>query len=210
MFPTFLSAPLTKLRSYVSKPATPAPAPAPAPAPGGALRRARPLSTASSITLGPPLPTPPPPAATQPSELWALGHQADLIANFWGGGPQGARPAPPPKRPRGSRETSVESFELGMAKEWREPGTLARRMFVWGFLLPFLWMVGAVFVFKPTPYEPDLERASVASAEDMQRHKTAYRAAEEKWSRRCLIATMSFWGAVVVIVTTVVLAEKNM
>lgn len=132
MFLNFFAAPLEKLRSYISKPnGTPTNPTTPAPARSGTLRRARPISTASSITLGPPLPTPPPPAATQPSELWALGHQADLIANFWGGGPQGTRPAPPPKR--GSRETSVDSFELGLAKESREPRTLARRMFMWGF-----------------------------------------------------------------------------
>ncbi|OJT11105.1 hypothetical protein TRAPUB_12389 [Trametes pubescens] len=204
MFPSFLSAPLEKLRSYISKPATSPTSGTPATPNGPSLRRARPLSTASSITLGPPLRTPPPAATTQPSELFALGHQADLIANFWGGGPQGTRPAPAKKDKksmgRGSRETSVDSFEFELAKGTREPRTLARRMFMWGFL----------FVFKPTPYEPDLERASVASAEDMQRHKTAYRAAEEKWARRCLLATMSFWGAVVVVVTTVVLAEKNM
>lgn len=77
-------------------------------------------------------------------------------------------------------------------------------------VFPLLWMVGAWFVCTPTKYEPDLERASVASAEDLQRHKSAYRAAEEKWARRCLISTMAFWGVVIVVVTTIVLAQKNM
>ncbi|KAI0819815.1 hypothetical protein BC628DRAFT_1331992 [Trametes gibbosa] len=231
MLPQFLAAPLTAIRAAFSRPAPPQ-----SPSTGRSPPRARPISTASSVTLAPAPPTPPPAAATQPSELLALEHQSDLIGSFWGGGAHGGlrlpaaaktsksargRAPPPPqeeeegRRPRGG-ETSVESFAFEMAAakhaqaRTQEPRTLARKLFWFGFLFPLLWTVGAVFVFSPTKYAVDLERGSVADAQDMVRHKKAYRAAEDKWARRCLVGCMSFWGAVIVVVTTVVLAEKGM
>ncbi|KAI0632693.1 hypothetical protein C8Q77DRAFT_1058460 [Trametes polyzona] len=213
MLPSFISTPFERVRSAFSRSTPPNATQSDSPSPSGSLRRARPMSRASSITLGPPLPTPPPVAATQPSELLALGHQNDLISNFWGGGRAYGMQIRPEerKKDRESRQPSVHHFRVQLEEESSaEPKTLARRLFWFGFAFPLLWILGAFVLFAPTQYEPDLERASVGSAQDLQRHKVAYRAAEERWARRCLIAGVSFLGAVFVIVTTVILAKKNM
>ncbi|KAI0363932.1 hypothetical protein BV20DRAFT_1057619 [Pilatotrama ljubarskyi] len=208
-----LSAPLDKVRSYFARPAptvTNGPPPNTAHARSGSLRSARPFSTASSMTLGEPLPTPPPAAATHESELFALAHQSDLISNFWAGGrAQGMQVPVPPGTITKPRGRSMETLEMD-EKRPREPKTLARRLFLVGFAFPLLWMAGLVLLFRPTKYAPDLERAPVGSAEEMRWHKAAYRAAEEKWARRCLWAFVTLLATVSVVVITVVLAQRGM
>ncbi|CDO69936.1 hypothetical protein BN946_scf184836.g10 [Trametes cinnabarina] len=183
----------------------------------GSLRTARRASTTSSLTLGAPSPKAPSPVTpTQPSTLTTLTYQNDLIGNFWGGRSQGMQAArPPPGSPDGGgaanprakhRHASLDTFDL---KAPPEPRTLARTLFLYGFLFPLLWLAGMVLVFSPTRYDPDLERAQVSSAEEMQQHKAAHRAAEEKWARRCMCASAVLLGLIVVVVVTIVLAMKG-
>ncbi|KAI0351238.1 hypothetical protein OH77DRAFT_1430051 [Trametes cingulata] len=213
MFSQLLSAPLDKVRSYFSHPTsgtTNERLPNTPPARSGSLRSTRPVSAASSMTLGEPLPTPPPAVVTYPSELFALAHQNDLISNFWAGGrAQGMQVPVPPGTVTKPRGRTMESLEID-EKEQQEPRTLARRLFLFGFAFPVLWMAGLALLFWPTKYAPDLERAPVGSAEEMRWHKAAYRAAEEKWARRCLWAFISLLATVSVIVVTVVLAQRGM
>ncbi|KAI0669031.1 hypothetical protein C8Q78DRAFT_224862 [Trametes maxima] len=214
----FFSAPLDKMRSLLSRPPTSAPGVLPTRSEGPTqptLQRARPLSSASSITLGPRGPTRVPPDSTNVLAA-TLEYQSDQIANFWGGYPV----APDPRRSPGEsadaqrkpRKPSVSTFEVEEAQRTREeePKTRARTMFFWGFVLPLLWLVGVYTLFCPTKYEPDLESAPVGSAEEMKRHKAAYRAAEEKWARRCLWMLISLLAVLSVVIITVVLAMKNM
>ncbi|OSD03848.1 hypothetical protein PYCCODRAFT_1434242 [Trametes coccinea BRFM310] len=188
----------------------------------GSPRTARRMSTTSSLTLGAPSPQAPSPVTpTQPSTLTTLTYQNDLIGNFWGGRSQGM-PVPPgpsadptrnpgeaanPRRKR--RHASLDTFEVDDLKAPPEPKTLARSLFLYGFLFPVLWLAGMVLVFSPTKYDPDLERAQVNSAEEMQRHKAAHRAAEERWARRCMCASAVLLGIIVVVVLTMVLAMKG-
>ncbi|KAH9856151.1 hypothetical protein C2E23DRAFT_882268 [Lenzites betulinus] len=213
MFPQFLSAPLTTIRAAFTKPSPPQEDMGQNH--DGTLRIARPSSSASSATLGAR-----PPRGSADLGI-VLNHQENLMSNFWGGGVlpppavaatrrESTRGLPEKEKGSAGGEPSLANFMVTLEQGHKEPRTLARKLFWFGFLFPLLWIAGAVFLFSPTKYALDLERASVADAQDMLRHKAAYRVAEEKWARRCLISFMSFLGAVIIIVVTVVFAEKGM
>ena len=72
-----------------------------------------------------------------------------------------------------------------------------------------MWLIGVVLICLPTKYDPDLESAPVGSAEQMQRHKEAYRAAEDKWAKRCLWAFIILVGLLAVVVVAIMLAKKG-
>ncbi|KAI0640971.1 hypothetical protein C8Q79DRAFT_1014801 [Trametes meyenii] len=213
----FFSAPLDKMRSLISRPPTSAPGIVPArsdPPVQPSLQRARPLSSASSITLGPRGPTRVAPDSTNVLAA-TLEYQSDQIANFWGGYPVAPDPRSSPSESadaqRKTRKPSVSTFQMEEDQRAREePKTRVRTIFFWGFVFPLLWLVGVYTLFFPTKYEPDLETAPVGSAEEMKRHKVAYRAAEEKWARRCLWMLITLLAILSVIIVTVVLAMKNM
>ena len=74
----------------------------------------------------------------------------------------------------------------------------------WRFLvLPLLWLVGAVFLFHPPRSSLKLEQEGlpVHAVAERERRLAAYRAAEEKWAKRCLWA----WVAVVCVAVVVAL-----
>ncbi|KAI0655718.1 hypothetical protein C8Q70DRAFT_1057264 [Cubamyces menziesii] len=221
-----LFAPLRKVSKLFTRPSSPASSETAAPPPqaGGSPRSVRPLSRASSITLGAPPPMPPSPVTpTQPSTLVVLTHQHDLIADFWGGHSRGMQVRPqeapasrahtavdPPRNPsRNQRQTSMDTFEMDDLKAPPEPKTLARTLFLFGFAFPLLWLIGVAFICLPTKYDPDLESAPVGSAEQMQRHKEAYRTAEDKWAKRCLWAFIILVGLLAVVIVAIMLAKKG-
>ncbi|KAI8992774.1 hypothetical protein BD414DRAFT_535356 [Trametes punicea] len=182
--------------------------------PSGSLQTDRPLKPAPSMARHTSSPQPSSPITpTQPSTLATLTHQNDLIANFWGGRSQGMQVRetrePPALQQKKPRHPSLDTFEIEDLKVTPEPKTLARSLFLYGFLFPLLWPVGIALIFSPTKYNLDLEKGSVGSAEQMQRDKAAYRAAEEKWAKRCMWAFATLLGLLVVIIITVVLAMKG-
>ncbi|KAI0776621.1 hypothetical protein BD413DRAFT_469027 [Trametes elegans] len=217
MFWQLISAPLEKARSYFHPARNASPslsAPSSPDARSGSPRTARTLSAASTITLAPPKPTVAPLTPTQPGMLTTLNYQSDLIADFWGGRSQGMQVQPRPsgdsrEETKKRRLPSVETVDAEQTPR-RQPRTLARTLFMLGFVFPLFWIAGVVILFRPTRYEPDLERVSVGSAEEMRLHKAAYRAAEEKWARRCLWACTTLLSVTVIVVLTAVLATKNM
>ena len=127
----------------------------------------------------------------------------------------------------------MDTFEMDDLKAPPEPKTLARTLFLFGFgascplvlftlirsgsswrwrycsAFPLLWLIGVAFICLPTKYDPDLESAPVGSAEQLQRHKEAYRAAEDKWAKRCLWAFIILVGLLAVVVVAIMLAKKG-
>ena len=66
-------------------------------------------------------------------------------------------------------------------------------------MCPLLWLVGAVFLFRPpTPCaDLDAQPLPVYAKAEHARRISAYAAAEERWAKRCLWA----WVAVLCVVS---------
>ena len=74
---------------------------------------------------------------------------------------------------------------------------------------PLLWLVGAVFLFRPPAPRAFLAALPLHSPDECSRRVAAYRAVEEKWSKRCLWAWVLFVCVVVVVVPGAVMAGRR-
>ncbi|KAH9916563.1 uncharacterized protein BXZ73DRAFT_105758 [Epithele typhae] len=159
-----------------------------------------------------PAPHTTPPA--YPSELATLQYQQDLLRDFWSGSAAGPLPPPPvpvavsPTSPDASRSSSFDLGE-GQKTKWGSvilgrshialaaapvPKPLSRTLFLFGFLCPLLWFVGAFFLFRPpAPRAVELNALPFYTVGERERRVAAYRATEERWAKRCL------WAAVAVL-----------
>ncbi|KAH9925694.1 uncharacterized protein BXZ73DRAFT_91094 [Epithele typhae] len=155
-----------------------------------------------------------------PSELATLQYQQDLLRDFWSGSAAG--PLPPPPVPVAVSPTSADasrssSFDLGEGQKtkWGSvilgrshialaaapvPKPLSRTLFLFGLTIaphtvcPLLWFVGAFFLFRPpAPRAVELNALPFYTVAERERRVAAYRAAEERWAKRCL------WAAVAVL-----------
>ncbi|TBU24844.1 hypothetical protein BD311DRAFT_532721 [Dichomitus squalens] len=172
------------------------------------------------------LPTSPHPNPSQAAEIAAFQYQQELLADFFSGG-AAPRPRPPPPASSSDHSSQITSQassygSTGKKSKWGsmlverdaakakanavtnvypEPTTLSKRMFQFGFACPLLWLMGAVFLFRPPRPRIEHEGLPVNSAEERGRRIAVYELAEERWAWRCL------WGSVatVVIVSAVVI-----
>ncbi|KAF8338252.1 uncharacterized protein EI90DRAFT_3151994 [Cantharellus anzutake] len=88
------------------------------------------------------------------------------------------------------------------SKGQKEPNTLSRMLFRFGFLMPVFWLLGALILVLPLKHHP-LPRANSISlpieeaptSEDIEAHLNRIRRAELKWAWR------SLYALVVVVVT---------
>ena len=64
-------------------------------------------------------------------------------------------------------------------------------------MCPLLWLVGAVFLFRPPTPRVDPDALPVYAKAERARRISAYAAAEERWAKRCLWA----WVAVLCVVS---------
>ena len=100
-----------------------------------------------------------------------------------------ARPPPPPPKPN-------PNLPAGLPHDGPERKSEKRP-----------WLVGAVFLFHPPRSSLKLEQGGlpVHAVAERERRLAAYRAAEEKWAKRCLWA----WVAVVCVAVVVSVGLPN-
>jgi len=141
-----------------------------------------------------------PPAAYYAARLQA---QDDQLAAFFGTKkPHTARVAAPPSYASQS-DIKLPTYDAALA----EPKTLARAMFLYGFLFPPFWLMG--FVVLATKLSPAPQWAIGRSEEEQTRLLTEMRTAEIKWAKRCIGAFVIFVVVIAAVVVAVVLAKHR-
>ena len=76
-------------------------------------------------------------------------------------------------------------------------------------VIPLLWLVGAVFLFRPPAPRVELADLPVHAAMERERRLMAYAIAEEKWAKRCLWAWVAFLCVVAVAAGGVAIAIRS-
>jgi len=71
-----------------------------------------------------------------------------------------------------------------------EPKTLSRALFLYGFLMPLLWLIGASIIFLELKYYPDAlhDAEDPRTEEERAADLEVMRRAELRWAWRCLYA----------------------
>ncbi|KAF8591915.1 hypothetical protein K439DRAFT_1274037, partial [Ramaria rubella] len=90
--------------------------------------------------------------------------------------------APPPYAPYGHEIVKADSGVYAV----REPPTLARMLFIYGFLFFPFWLAGIYILASPLLPTPDWE--SGKSEFEKAQLLLILRETEKKWARRCLYA----------------------
>jgi len=128
--------------------------------------------------------------------------QADQLADFFGDSRKSRTRAviPPPYSSDG--EIQLPKYE---AKS--EPVTLARFMFIYGFMFPPFWIMGLIILgseLRPTPgWEADkTEDEKVSLLAEMRK-------TEVKWAKRCVYALLTLITIILCIVMIVVFAKRR-
>ncbi|WVR09757.1 hypothetical protein IAU60_006833 [Kwoniella sp. DSM 27419] len=104
---------------------------------------------------------------------------------------------------------STDELPLYTEDTRTEPLTLARGLWLWGFLCPLLWFLGMCILWiplRPVEEELDLERA-----QKIQEMITILRRTELKYAKRCMWALLSFLAillSIIGIAMAVVLARR--
>jgi len=85
--------------------------------------------------------------------------------------------------------------------------TLARFMFIYGFIFPPFWIMGIVIRFSELRPTEDWE---VGKSEDEKvRLLEEMRKTEVKWANRCIYALLTLITIIVVIVMAVVISKRR-
>jgi len=106
-----------------------------------------------------------------------------------------AATSPPPPPPYSI--VSVESQTL------QKPNTLARVLFLWGFVCPPFWFIGVSLFFLPL--RPTWEWEQGKTPEEKDTLLRLHRQTELQWAWRCLYASLFLVIAIVVVVCSVTL-----
>lgn len=106
---------------------------------------------------------------------------------------------PPPYIRDHDEETAVPGYEDG-----QEVHTMARNLFLYGFMFPPFWLLGALILVIPlTPPESWADK----SQEQVQSILAAMRVAERRWAWRCVMALASLILVILIIVGSLLLAH---
>jgi len=82
-----------------------------------------------------------------------------------------------------------------------EPKTLARALFLYGFLFPAFWLVGLAIIFTPLRPTPDWEVGKTST--EVEWACKIIRETELRWAKRCLFALLSEISFVMVVLVIV-------
>ncbi|PIL26256.1 hypothetical protein GSI_12012 [Ganoderma sinense ZZ0214-1] len=183
-----------------------------------------------TVTIALPTSThPASPSPTRADQIAVFQYQQELLEDFFSGG---AAPRPrPPQLSTSSHSSHSHSHSASSksktkwgavlsdrdakakaagAAAYPEPTTLSKRMFQFGFVCPLLWLfAGVVFSFRPPRPRIEHEGLPVNSAEERGRRIAVYRAAEERWRKRCVVAWMTFMIVVIIVVPTLVVWHQE-
>ncbi|KAG1740164.1 uncharacterized protein EDB91DRAFT_1053427 [Suillus paluster] len=133
-----------------------------------------------------------------------------MLVQFFGAKPHRTRAlerhAPPPYLHEGEFEKLPVYAACPCPGADKEPITLARYLFVYGFFFPVFWIVGVAIIFSPLRPTPEWETAK--SEEEKQKLLAEMRVSELKWARRCLYAMVALLVLVIVLVTTFFLIRR--
>jgi len=87
------------------------------------------------------------------------------------------------------------------AQAFQEPNTLARIMFIYGFICPVFWFIGISLLFTPLRPTWEWEQGKTPEEKGILLHH--HRQTELRWAWRCLYATLLLVIAIVVVVCSV-------
>lgn len=91
------------------------------------------------------------------------------------------------------------------------PSTMARYLFLYGFLFPPFWLIGACIILSPLSSEPpaalqalpkDVEAGYASPAYEKAEHGLIRRT-ELVWAKRCLAAAITFISIIVIVIVVV-------
>jgi len=142
----------------------------------------------------------PPPAAYY-SPIQA---QQDQLADFFGAkrGPRTRTAVPPPYSSEADLKEKLPSYDTK-----GEPETLARFMFLYGFLFPPFWFMGIVILFSEL--RPSVDWEIGRSEKEQAQLLDSLRTTEVKWAKRCIWALITFFLILSVVVVVAVVAKRR-
>jgi len=108
--------------------------------------------------------------------------------------------APPPYVNENGSDEQVP--EYGRQEEVK---TMARALFLYGFLFPPFWILGSLILI--TPLTPDPSWHNTKPEEQIQVILQAMRTAERRWAWRCVIALCTLFFLIFIAVGSVLLAH---
>jgi len=115
--------------------------------------------------------------------------QADQVAQFFGASPKSRVPSYP-----------TDGKSQRMCGTNAEPVTLARFMFVYGFVFPPFWLMGIIILSSELRPTPDWEAGKTEG--EKIRLLAEMRTAEVKWAKRCIYALLTL----ITVIATIILA----
>jgi len=151
-------------------------------------------STASTSSTSSDVPIVPPAAYHSAQQV-----QADQLADFFGDSRKSrTRDVLPPYPSDGDLPTYDTNAE---------PATLARFMFIYGFMFPPFWIMGIIILASKLhpPADWDMEKPE----EEKVRLLAEMRTAEVKWAKRCVYALLTFITVISIIVVSIVLVKRR-
>lgn len=128
--------------------------------------------------------------------------QDDRLAEFFGASRKSraqAAASPP--------YSSEKDFQLPAYDANAEPMTLARFMFIYGFIFPPFWIMGIVIRFSEL--RPAEDWGVGKSEDEKDRLMAEMRTTEVKWANRCIYALLTLITIIAVIVTAVVVTKRR-
>lgn len=164
-------------------------------------------STAAQVPPAQDIRPPPDAHISTPPVTATLHRRDDMLAQFFGGSGRHSDEvtlAEPPSHTRSfSSRTDVESlppYESQVAA--LPPRSVARYLFIYGFLFPPIWLFGASFLLIPLRAPP--QWSYTKSIEEQTRVLDDMRMEDVKWAKRCLLAFITMLAFIVIIVFSVV------
>lgn len=129
--------------------------------------------------------------------------QADQLANFFGDSRKSRTRAvvPPPYSSDGESQLSTHEAKAA------EPVTLARFMFIYGFMFPPFWIMGLIILGSELRPTPDWEAGKTEDEKVLL--LAEMRKAEVKWAKRCIYALFTLITIICCIVMAVVFAKRR-
>ncbi|PVG04596.1 hypothetical protein CPB86DRAFT_692975 [Serendipita vermifera] len=107
---------------------------------------------------------------------------------------------PPPYPHDHDRDSRIPEYG-----ENQEVQTMARSLFLYGFMFPPFWVLGALILV--TPLTPDPSWYNTKSEHQIQSILSVMRATERRWAWRCVMALVFLILLVLIIVGSILLAH---
>lgn len=129
--------------------------------------------------------------------------QADQLAQFFGASQKSRTDAVALPSYSAHGDIKLPTYE----EKPKEPTTLARFMFIYGFVFPPFWLVGLIIL--TSELHPTAEWAVGKTEEEKIRLMQEMRMTEVKWAKRCVYALITLITVIFAIVVAAVFAKRR-